>query len=61
MRWVGVGLDWARRGESVKCPIGEGTKKWKREQRGERREEWKVGPTLYVDATSALNGPFNTV
>ena len=24
-------------------------KKGKREQRGERREDWRVGPTLYVD------------
>ena len=56
--WIGLGRCW---GESVGCPIGEGTKKGKREQIGERRVEWRVGPMLYVDVTSALNGPFNTV
>ena len=45
--WIGLGRCW---GESVGCPIGEGTKKGKRKQIGERRVEWRVGPTLLMSA-----------
>ena len=55
---VGIGLGGVSR---LSVQLVKEQKKGKREQRGERREEWKVGPMLYVDATSVLNGPFNTV